>query len=817
MLSHFYFRNFPYLFYIILIPYFLLITSNSKGQSNIHGIIVDESNKTIGNANVLLLNAKDSSLIKGEVVSDNGKFSFTSNSTATLIISSSYTGYKQLYSSPFTIDGKKDIDLGTLSFKKNDKQLKEVTIITKKPFIEQKIDRMVINVKNSITSTGSTALEVLERSPGVLVDRQNNAISLSGKNGVVVMINGKINHMPMDALVQMLAGMNSSNIEKIELITTPPANFDAEGNAGFINIVLVQNPSYGTNGSYSATLGYGKGETTMASMNFNHRKGKINLSGDLSFSRVHMPQIFEFSRLINNNGKILESYSINDRNTVQRNYNGRLGFDFQASKKTLIGAEITAYDNRWSMDAKNDNTISINKVVDTVVHAIDNEINRWSKYGASLNVQQTIRENETIVFEYDFDHYIDNNPNYYLNSYYNGQGNFLYDQKLNSGKLTPITINVMSSDYTKKISKSIELSAGVKYSTYRFTNDVAVARSIQNQWVKDNDFTAKYYLKEDIPAVYTSFSIAVNEKNSIKAGLRYEYTVSNLGTAYVKNIVDRKYGKLFPSLFISHKINDNNSINFSFSKRITRPTFRDLAPFVYFLDPNTFISGNSALQPSTSNSANIAYSHKRFLFSVSYSDEKDFIASFQSRVDPATNKQYLIAENEPDMKTAGTTISLPFTITKWWNMQNNFSARWQRVEAVYNNQPLTLQQENFNIVSTQTFKLPKDYSFELQGFYSSKQLAGTYILKPLGALNIGIQKKLSGQKGKLSFNVSDVFNSLVAKLSVNLPSQNLVTNGSLRFSQRTFALTYSKNFGSNEIKANRNKSAASEEERKRVE
>jgi outer membrane receptor protein involved in Fe transport len=376
---------------------------------------------------------------------------------------------------------------------------------------------------------------------------------------------------------------------------------------------------------------------------------------------------------------------------------------------------------------------------------------------------------------------------------------------------------VFSSDYSKKISKQVDLTAGIKYSTYRFTNDVAVTRFTQNQWITDNDFTAKYFLKEDIPAAYTSVSIAVDEKNSIKAGLRYEYTISNLGTAYVKNIVDRKYGKLFPSLFISHKINDNNSINFSYSKRITRPTFRDLAPFVYFVDPNTFLSGNSALQPSTSNSASIAYSYKRFLFSVSYSDEKNFIAGFQSRVDAATNKQYLIAENYPDMKTVGVTISLPFTVSKWWNMQNNFSAQWQRVDALYNNQPLRFEQEYFNFVSTQTFQLPKDYSFELQGFYASRQLAGTYVIEALGALNAGIQKKLRGQKGKLSFNVRDILNSLTFKANVNLPAQNLVTNGSLRFSNRTYALTYSKNFGSNTIKANRNKSAAAEEERRRVE
>ena len=794
----------------------LISTVNILGQSSIHGSVLDENGKAMANANVLLLNAKDSVLIKGMITSDKGIYSFINNAKGNFIVTSTFTGYKQVYTLPFTNDNN-DTDLKTISLTQTDKQLKTVTVITKKPFIEQRIDRMVINVKNSITSAGSTALEVLERSPGVMVDRQNNNISMGGKNGVVVMINGKINHMPMDALVQMLAGMNSANIEKIELITTPPANFDAEGNAGFINIVLVNNTAFGTNGSYSATIGYGKGETTLTSLNFNQREGKINISGDLSFSRIRVNQIFTFYRLVNYNGKIIESNSINDRNTLQRNYTGRLGFDFQASKKTLIGTEISSYDNRWSMDANNNNTISINNKPDTLVNIVDAEINRWTKYGASLNIQHTINENEKINFEYDYDHYLDNNPNYYQNTFLNGSGNFLYDQNLNSEKSTPIVINVVSADYSKKISKNVDLNTGFKFSTYRFTNDVAVSRYFQNQWTTDKEFTAKYFLKEDIPAVFAALTITLNEKNSIKTGLRYEHTTSNLETLDIKNIVDRKYGKLFPSFFYSHKINDHNSINFSYSKRITRPTFRDLAPFVYFIDPNTFISGNSALQPAISNSADIGYTYKRFLFSVSYSEEDNFIASFQSRVDAATNKQYLIAENYPKLKTAGITLSLPFTIAKWWNMQNNFNASWQQVNAVYNTVPLKLESENYNFSSTQTFTLPANFSFELQGFYASAQLAGTYILKSLGALNLGIQKKLSGQKGKLSFNVKDIFNSMVGRISVNLPAQNLVTRGSFNFSNRTYSITYSKSFGSNEIKANRNKSAASEEERKRVE
>src|SRR6185295_13060638 len=157
------------------------------------------------------------------------------------------------------------LDLQNIQLEEEVVDLQQVNLQSRRPLIEQKIDRLVINVKNSITSAGSTALDVLERSPGVIVNRQANSISMSGKEGVMVMINGKISYMPVTALIDMLAGMNAGNIDRIELITTPPSSLDAQGNAGYINIVLSNNPDFGINGSFSATMGYGEGANPLAS------------------------------------------------------------------------------------------------------------------------------------------------------------------------------------------------------------------------------------------------------------------------------------------------------------------------------------------------------------------------------------------------------------------------------------------------------------------------------------------------------------------------------------------------------------------------
>ncbi|HXO74891.1 MAG TPA: TonB-dependent receptor, partial [Puia sp.] len=271
-------------------------------QGIIHGVVLDRSNKPLVGANVLLLHPADSSLAKGMVTNDLGVYSFGNVKPGPYILSFSAAGYEKVYSPALTISDKEKKELGTQVLAQASQQMADVTVTAKKPLFEQKIDRMIVNVEGNITATGSTILDVLERSPGVIIDRQNNSISLSGKNGVVVMINGKINRMPISAVIQMLSGMSAGNIEKIELITTPPANLDAEGNAGYINIVLKVNDSYGTNGSISATFGYGNRDMPQASLNFNHRQGRLNIYGDYSFSRVHAEQDWLFYHQVSNGG-----------------------------------------------------------------------------------------------------------------------------------------------------------------------------------------------------------------------------------------------------------------------------------------------------------------------------------------------------------------------------------------------------------------------------------------------------------------------------------------------------------------------------------
>ena len=802
---------------LLIVTVCVCYTNRCKAQFAISGKVINEKNESVTNASVLLLQAKDSALVKGVITNHSGDYLFEKIPGGTYIISCTYSGFEPIYTKSFELTGSSHhFSIETLKLLQKQVKLSDVTVVAKKPLFEQKIDRMVINVANSITSAGSTALEVLERSPGIIVDRQNNTISMNGKDGVVIMINGKISHMPVTAIVQLLSGMNSDNIEKIELITTPPSNLDAEGNAGYINIVLKTNSNYGTNGSYSITGGYSNGLVDNASINFNHRKGKVNLYGDYTFSDIHSYMLFEFYHKVTYQDSVTENNSASHRNYERLVQNARLGLDYQLTKKTVVGVLVSGYTNRWTMNANNDGSVYINGTLDSLLQITNHEHNIWSNISGNVNIQHSFSDSEKLSFNADYIYFNDNNPVSYVNNYLDGNAKFVRDENIKSSKITPIHIWVGALDYSKKLSPKTEMEAGVKGTLSTFNNNVFVDRLLQNVWYRDSAFSANYDLKESILAAYTSFSYAVSPKTNMKMGLRYEYTNSNLGSETQKNIVDKHYGKLFPSYFLSHTINDNNAWNLSYSRRITRPTFNDMAPFVIFVDPYTFFSGNPGLQPAITDAASASYTYRQKIINVSYSYETNTITDFSPQVDSVTNIETLAADNQKSTRIWAVSLSVPVTVNKWWTMQYNMVGNSHFLSGSISGSPLKLKQSYLQFNSQQSFVLPKGYSLELSGFYTTKTIFSIYTVPAFGSLNVGAQKKLPKLKGNIRFNATNILNSMTFKPFINFPEQNLVVNGRLNFTYPSFTLTYTHNFGNSKMKGARDRATGAEEEKNRV-
>jgi hypothetical protein len=791
-------------------------------QSIIHGVIKEQSGKPVKYANILLFKSLDSSLVRGTVSDSSGRYSFEITSGGEYFTKASFTGMEAISSKIFKVNmDRSEIDQGVSYLSKEDVKLAEVTVAVKKPMFEQKIDRMVINVKNSITDAGGTALDVLEKSPGVTVNRQNNAIAINGKSGVTVMINGKINYMPMDALVQLLTATPASNIEKIELITSPPSKYDASGNAGYINIVLINNPYEGLSGSYSVTGGYGNRESGAAGINLNYRSGKINLYGNYSFNHDHYIQPLTGFTGFMRGGDFITNTSFSNRDATMDVQNLRIGVDYQLSSSTAIGALISGYNSRWSMIAHNGATISKNNVPDTIINTLnDPEINHWQNAMTNFNFEHTFKYGGKLSFDLNYIYYKDNNPTNYFTDYYNHASELLYHEDLKAGKITPINFKVISSDYTTPLGKKITMEAGAKISLSRFNNDVVVNNLKQGVWITDSSFSSNYLLKENIGAAYTSFVLSLPGKTSVTAGLRYEYTTSDLGTTQTAHIINRKYGELFPTFYFSKKINEHNSINFSYNRRITRPAFNDLAPFTIFFSPRTFFAGNPELQPAVANSIQASYGFRNYSITVSYTHEANTIDNFffqTKRIDTVSNILYLSARNYKYQQLLNAALSIPVVVTKWWSMQNNINGNWQQVSTTYDNAPLLFEHFDYNLNSTQHFSISKDLSAEITGFYSSASYLGTAKRKPIYLLDAGVQKKFGNKKDVLRITANDIFNSeSFYRVSENLPLKGAVVRQSFNYGLVSYKLTYTHNFGNKAPKDKRQRSTGAEDELKRV-
>jgi len=799
---------------LLLFPITLPLTISAQIQGTVHDI----NNQPISFANIILVNQKDSSVVTGIGASDVGTFSITNFNPGKYLIKTSMVGYKTTFSQPFEIKTSNDhIHVIPIIVEEDTKLLSDVTVVAKKPIYEQKIDRMVVNVENSITSAGSTALEILEKSPGVIVNRQDKTLSLGGKEGVMVMINGKESRMPVSAAIEMLSGMSSENVTKIELITTPPAKYEAEGNAGIINIVLKKDDDFGTNGTYTLGAGIGVDGKLNGSVTLNHHVKKVNYFGMYSYSYDNSYQVIRMDRMYSQNESLNETNSESLRQPYTTFQNARFGLDYTISSKTVLGLLASGYRSDWEMDAMNNIYYKADNLITTLINQHVNESNKWNHYMGNFNLQHSFKEDEILVLNVDYLHYDDNNPSKYFIQYHDSNNDLISSEDINVTKKTPINTLVGKLDYNRNLGKDLKLEAGLKTSTTRFENDVSVSNLVEGTLTINEDLTNKYNLSENISAAYSSLNYKFNEKTSMIAGLRYEYTSTVLSTVIQHGIIDRHYGKLFPTLYLSHDLNKNNTLQFSYSRRITRPSFNELAPFIVFQSPDTYVSGNEKLQPSISDVFKSDYKYKSVLLSFSYSIENNAIRRFQPTQDQNKNILYLTSRNLDQVTTSSLMLSFPLKLTSWWNMQNNFNGILQNVRTNYDGQDLDISLKNYNINIINNFKLMKGFTGELSGFYQSPSLWGIYKSNGFSSVSVGIQMKSKNEQHTFSLNLSDAFKGSIYKFSANIPKLNLHNSGYLDFEPRVLRFTYAHNFGSKKVKAERKRETGSEDERKRVE
>ncbi|MCY7350134.1 MAG: outer membrane beta-barrel protein [Cytophagaceae bacterium] len=786
-------------------------------QTALTGTVQDETGKPLPLANVLLLHARDSTLVKGAVSTENGAFRFENLRAGTYRVAASAVGYRRVYSASFALEtAPGTYQLPPLTTEAEAKQLAEVQVLAQKPLFEQQMDRLVINVQSSITSSGSTVLDVLERAPGLSVNKQANTLAMQGKTGVGVLINGKLSRLPLSAVLQQLSGMAANSVEKIELYANPPARFDAEGDAGLINIILKKNELYGTNGSLSLTAGYGWQPRSGATLALNHRTGRLNLFGTYSLINDRAYQQLVNERTIPVGGVPTRTETTLKRTTQRVMHNLRLGAELSVSPKTTLGILVAGYSNKMRIHSRS-NTNLASAAERIGIDGTMQEIHHWRHGMGNLSLRHQFAPSHSLTLDADYLYYFDNNPYQYTYDYRTEGQTEARRDRFDLVKQSPIRVGVFKADYTRALSQTVDLEAGLKGSLFGLTNQINLDRLGPTGWQPDPAFGRNDRLRENIGAAYASVNARFGQKTTLVAGLRYEVTRSLMRDAEGLALVDRRYGSLFPNVLFSIKSDATRSYQLSYSRRITRPPLDQLASFSVFWDPLFFMTGNTGLQPTFTDIVQATYSHTRYSLQVRYSHDRAPISRFFPEINAETNQMTWRPRNIDRGDNLALTLTLPLALTPWWQTQNSLLATYQQQVYRSNARTYRLEQVGGQVNSAHTFRLPRQWSVEAVAWYKFPSVDGINQVLSSWELALGVQKKLRNNAGQFSLTVSDLFWTNQLRLRSYVPELNLDTKAQAYFNEpRVVRLTYARDFGNQKVSVNSKRATGSDEERKRV-
>lgn len=805
---------------LLICCFFLLLFSNqanAQDTGEISGKVLDEALKAFPYASVSLLNAKDSTAVKGTLTGDNGLYVFKGLNAGKYLLSIYVVGYKKAIKGPYSITSdSKTVTVGQVQLLNDVKLLKGVEIVKQKPLIERQIDKTVLNIENSILATGNTALEILEKAPGVTVDKDGK-ISLRGKQGVNVMLDGKPANLSAEQLANILRSTEGTAIQSIELITNPSAKYDAAGNSGIINIKLKKNRNYGLNGSVTAGAGYGTYHKINSGLNMNYRNKKFNLygNGDYGFNKRFSETDISRVNGTTTDQTYFDQTSHNIGKRTNRNY--KAGIDYFINDHHTIGFFVNGYHGNGP------NKADVLTLIGNKPGAIDSSVvspntNSSKYYGITYNlnyrgVVDTL--GQEISIDMDYSRHNDRQENIFNNSYKDASGTPLKpDYIFRNSSPSIVKIYGAKVDYVLPLKKDTKLEFGAKTSVVETDNNFLFENFTNNKWENDLNRSNQFIYNENINAAYANLKRKFNT-TTLQVGLRAEQTNSKGNSVTEQKVVKVNYLKWFPSVFINQELAKDHEIGFSYSRRIDRPDYGNLNPFIYYLDLYSYRFGNPFLKPQYTNAVEFSYSYKKNLnVTIGYSHTNDVMTEVLL-TDTAKKTIFISVQNMAKQDYYNMNMSYPVAITKWWNSNNNLTVYYNRFQTPdLLGAPYASGRLAFNFNTNQTLTLNSSTKIEWSGNFESKSVFGTLLIAPRYNIDMGASKSLMDNKLNVKFAANDVFKLQKNKLTSTLSSQNYVVRD--RWESRIFRLTCTYRFGSNDIKAARQRASSSESESKRI-
>ncbi|MDI1255259.1 MAG: TonB-dependent receptor [Flavobacterium sp.] len=795
----------------------LLFCGFMSAQTNkISGKITNSEAKPIDAILVSLLAANDNLLIKTTFSEPDGRFQFDNLSNNSYIVVIEDPNYKFYKSETILINGN-NFSLPDIQFKNMEKnELAEVVIVKKKPFVEQKIDRTVVNVDAMISNAGSNAMDVMEKSPGILID-QNGTITFKGKTGVSVFIDDKPTYLSGADLEAYLKSLPASTLNQIEFMTNPPAKYDAAGSAGVINIKTKKSKAKGFNGSLSSRFSKGKKDVNRNSLNLNYTNGKIRLYGNAGFaSQESITDLYIFRRYKNDDQSTKTLFYQNTLLTGKnKSANAKIGLDYYVSDKTTLGISFTGLSQSGHNKSNGSSELTnAESVLDSTIVADNNENKKFKNGGITLNYSHEFNGGKILTADADFLNYSDAISQRYRNYVYQPD-NSLSSSDESTGELpSKISIYTFKADYVHPMKKEASFDTGYKASYSKTDNVADYSDIIDGNAVPNYDTSNHFQYDEVIHAFYFNFNKSY-QRFSFQAGLRLESTISKgnqLGNIEKPaSRFERDYTNLFPTAYVMYKLDSigNNSLVLSYGKRINRPYYQDLNPFLSPLDKFTFYSGNPYLNPSFAHNLEFSYRFKSiFSTTLSYSKSKDEINEtieindgiYYSRPGNIGKSQYLSLNAQSD-----------FEVTKWLSAGIYTEVTHTDYKSDLYTEGLNSSGTFFSFSGNTRFMIDKGWSAEMVGRYTSEITSSQFTLGALGTINIGIQKKIFHDQGSLKFSVNDIFYTSIRNGVIN-NLKNTDATWKNKPDSRFVALTFVYSFGKTFQSKSRERSGAEEEQ-----
>lgn len=802
-------------FIVMIIVWLFMQQTSAQNTGNISLMLNSETSNGVF-YNILLKKAKDSSIVKIENAKTKESIEFKTIPYGEYFLQVYAMNNEVADVKPFNMNTSQ-LNLGMITVKQQVNEIKEVKIAAQKNIVERKVDKLIYNVEATITSPADDAVTLLQKSPGISVDNNGN-ISMRGKNGVLVMINGKPTYVQGEQLNSLLKSTMANQVSRIEIITNPSSKYDANGNAGIVNIVLKKDMRRGTNGS--ATLSYGKGfyRKSNNSLSLNHRSDKINIFGAYNFVNNIGFNDLRLYRQFYADGKYQGAYQQNNYIVFPFfNHIGKLGMDYNLSSKTTIGFVASGVVNKFNPHGQNKTFVEDSAFTRQSYYTTDNRSKDfWYNFGGNANLKHVFDSSGTeLTADADYVQFGNTTTQNFTTRYYDLQDNENKTPYLLLGKIKGLLdIKALKADFVHPMKNNTKIECGVKTSFVKADNNLAFYNESNGSPLYDSSQSNHFIYKENINALYSTFSVE-RKNTSVQIGLRAEQTVAN-GHQVSNNITfSRNYWQLFPTFFLSNKINANHDIGFSFSRRIQRPTYEQLNPFKFFLDPSTYKEGNPYLIPQNS-----------YLFELTHTFRQQFTTSLSSNITNKSITEVLIPAEGQSNITIQTNknvnrqyvyalgISAPLKIKTWWNSMFDGSVYYSQYDGELASQSIHTSTVSFNAKSMHTFTLPKQFTLQVDGFIQYAERYSFSTLSPFGAVNLSLQKSAWNKRASVKLSANDIF--YTSRFRGSSHFNNYHEDFYVQRDSRNFMVAVSYRFGNTSLPPSRRRTGGAEEEKQRA-